>query len=118
MGWDVSRKFGRVGNDDRLAPPGRGPADAAAEFDQQASNGSNVRSNHQAIAANAIETGPEEMRKSIRQNRIDRRHQRDVVECLAAFVTPDGGNGVIAPVVVSGLHDTIARRYTRSYSSA
>src|SRR5205823_11472551 len=103
-------------NDDRLTPLGGSPANAAAEFDLQASDGSDVRTDDEAIATDAIKAGPEKMRKPIRENGIDRRHERDVIERDTSFITPDRGNRVEALGVI--FHDTIARRYTRSYSSA
>src|SRR5436305_632380 len=93
---NVAGERTHVGDDDRLAPLRRRAADAAAEFDLQAADRADVRADDEAIAADAVEAGPEERLEAMRQDGVDRGHERDVVERLAAFVAPDGGDGVVA----------------------
>src|SRR5438067_13806793 len=100
----MAGKLADVGDDQRLAPRRRRAADAAPQLDLQTADRADVRTDDQTIAANAIEAGPEEMIEAVREDGVDRGHERDLVERVAAFVAPDGGDGVVALVVRLLLH--------------
>src|ERR1043165_2909874 len=101
---DVAGERVDVGHDDRLAPLRGRAADAAAELDLQAADGADVRADDEVVAADAVEAGPEKGLEAMREYGVDRGHERDVVERLAAFVAPDGGDRVVALVVRRSLH--------------
>src|SRR5258708_18059562 len=107
-----------VRHDYRLAALCSGAADAAAEFDLQTADRADVRSDHEAVAADAVEAGPEEVRKLVSEDRIDRRHQRDLVEGRAPFLTPDGDDGFVRVFVCSGLVQSLIRLFAVRYSLA
>src|SRR5205823_226222 len=101
---DVAGERAHVRHDDGLAPLRGRAANAPAEFDLQASGGADVRADDEAVAANAVEAGPEERLEAMREDGVDRGHERDVVERRPSLVAPDGGDGVVALLVGRSLH--------------
>src|SRR5207247_1201847 len=83
---DVAGKPTHVLHDDGLPPLRRGSANSAADLDLQTTNCADIRSDDETVAAQAIETRPEELRKPVGEDGVDRGHQSDVVEALASLI--------------------------------